>query len=162
MIRFRLEAADLAQVRFAYGPLVEPVMSVRALADPGRHALHLPRVAEARPALSGLDLELLFALAGAEGLFGELHPRVRWRPGVLEVDKRCVHDRADGGEGVLMMPSVFGWPDVFVIADEPWRPSIMYPARAGVVDRTRVGRRVYYALNGRGRSVLELLDGAPA
>ncbi len=329
MIQFRLEAEDLVQVRFAFSPLWELVMSVRALADPGRHALHLPWVADARPALEGLDLELLFALVGsaddytpdflapppttplpdfaaeverivctppelvraeagrvaaargerrsvlerfltdtdaaleglaelltryweralaghwprlravlegdvlyrarrlalegAEGLFGKLHPRVRWRPGVLEVDKRCVHDRAGGGEGVLMVPSAFSWPDVFVVVDEPWRPSIMYPARgsgtlwlespesrgaalellvgrgrarvlrelaaptttaevarrlgfttsaasqhltalarAGVVGRTRVGRRVYYALSARGRSVLELLDGAPA
>ncbi|HEX7120087.1 MAG TPA: DUF5937 family protein [Longimicrobiales bacterium] len=328
MIEFRLEPEDLVQVRFAFSPLWEVVMSVRALVDPGRHALHLPWALETRRVLRGLELAPLIALVnppdgycpdflapppetpmpefeaelarlrrtppelvrrevgrlaagratpspvlerlledtepaladladliaayweralaphwprlrvvlesdvlhrarrlaleGAEGLYADLHPSVRYRPGVLEVDKRCVRHRAGGGGGLLMIPSVFSWPDVFVVPDEPWRPSIMYPARgagtlwldappargaalelllgrgrarvmrelsaptttgevarrlgfttsaasqhltalarAGVIERTRVGRRVYYTLSARGRSLVELLDGGP-
>ena len=36
------------------------------------------------------------ALAGADGLFGDLHPSVSWKDGVLSVDKRVDLDVEPG------------------------------------------------------------------
>src|SRR4051794_25712901 len=63
MIELRFAADDLLRVRFAVSPLLETAHAVRALVDPAAHAIHLPWLADARPALAGLDLALLSALA---------------------------------------------------------------------------------------------------
>lgn len=212
-----------------------------------------------------LEAEVIFrarglAMGGPEALFNDLHATVRFvatherrrrRPGgdratravdrplgTLQVQSRETYARHGRGVGVLLVPSVFAWPDVFVAARPPWRPTIAYPARgvaelwagpstdadrrgsvvtnaartgevvpsalaallgaprarvlaalasphsptelaaalalapataseqvtalwrAGVVDRTRVGRRVFYVLNGRGREVLGVMTEA--
>ncbi|MFB7611804.1 ArsR/SmtB family transcription factor [Streptomyces gardneri] len=44
-IRFGVD--DLAQLRFAVSPLWETIAALRASADPGRHALHLPWIKQA-------------------------------------------------------------------------------------------------------------------
>jgi DNA-binding transcriptional ArsR family regulator len=64
MISFRLSVEDLANTRFAISPLTETVCSLWALRDPGRYALHLPWLRSVRPALDGLDAELLLSLVG--------------------------------------------------------------------------------------------------
>jgi DNA-binding transcriptional ArsR family regulator len=59
----------------------------------------------------------------------ELHPRIR-------VTKRGV-SVADADDevvplderGLLLMPSAYVWPAVVAIVDEPWQPTIVYPAR---------------------------------
>jgi DNA-binding transcriptional ArsR family regulator len=66
---------------------------------------------------------------GLRRVLDELHPRIRWtkrglsladRGGlVVEVDER----------GLVLMPSAYSWPEVVAIADEPWLPTIVYPAR---------------------------------
>jgi DNA-binding transcriptional ArsR family regulator len=56
MIEMAFTAEDLVHTRFAISPLWEAVASVRALRDPGAHALHLPWVETARPRLAGIDL----------------------------------------------------------------------------------------------------------
>lgn len=67
MIELRLTVEDVAQTRFAVSPLLEAVMSFRALREPARHALHLPWVRRARAALVGVDLDLLAALVPGPG-----------------------------------------------------------------------------------------------
>jgi hypothetical protein len=62
MIEFIFTPSDVARVRFAFSPLGELAHSVRVLADPSRHALHVPWVRAVRPRLRGLDLEPLRAL----------------------------------------------------------------------------------------------------
>lgn len=180
-----------------------------------------------------LEAEVLFrsralALGGATALFHGLHPSVRYagsgRGGTLRIRARDRYDRTARGAGVLLVPSVFAWPDVYVVARPPWRPTLAYPARGvadlwssaapvggrgaaatllgarrasvlahlvtphttlevahslrlspaaasaqitglwrvGVASRTRVGRRVFYALNGSGRALKEVLDQAAA
>src|SRR3954451_16448816 len=64
MIELRFAADDLLRVRFAVSPLLETTHALRATVDPGAHAIHLPWLEEARPALAGLDLALLRALLG--------------------------------------------------------------------------------------------------
>src|SRR6266566_3973615 len=67
MIEMAFAAEDLVHTRFAISPLWEAVASVRALRDPGAHALHLPWVEVARPRAGDLDLGPLEALLGARG-----------------------------------------------------------------------------------------------
>ncbi|MGI8334123.1 DUF5937 family protein [Actinomadura scrupuli] len=67
MIEFIFTPDDVARVRFAYSPLGELAYSVRVLADPSRHALHLPWVRAVRPRLRGLDIAPLLALIPPQG-----------------------------------------------------------------------------------------------
>jgi len=59
-----------------------------------------------------------------------LHPRVRWRDGAIEnlrsAENRTVHL---GGQGLLLVPSVFLWPQVAAHVDPPWPATLIYPAR---------------------------------
>lgn len=69
------------------------------------------------------------AEGGAAALFADLRPALHWRNGRLRVPTR--HDAlvALEGRGLLLMPSVFGWPSIFAITDPPWQPTVVYPAR---------------------------------
>ena len=33
------------------------------------------------------------------------------------------------GRGILLVPVAFAWPDVYVISDAPWQPTLVYAAR---------------------------------
>jgi DNA-binding transcriptional ArsR family regulator len=67
MIRFRLEPDDLARSRFAISPLMELQMSLTALREPERYAIHTPWMTRARPRVAGLDLTLLETLVPTRG-----------------------------------------------------------------------------------------------
>ncbi|MES9539639.1 DUF5937 family protein [Actinomadura sp. NPDC000600] len=67
MIEFVLAPDDVARVRFAFSPLWEMVRSVRVLADPSGHALHLPWVRRVRPRLRGLGIEPLLEVVSPAG-----------------------------------------------------------------------------------------------
>jgi DNA-binding transcriptional ArsR family regulator len=74
-IRIFLTADDLAEIRFAFSPVWELGMSVKkALADPAKHALHLPWVTAARRELAEHDVGLLFDL---------IPPEADWVPDFL-------------------------------------------------------------------------------
>lgn len=68
--------------------------------------------------------------AGWAAALAGLHPRVRWRHGGIEVGSRT--DRGPislGGKGLLLVPSVFVWPELAVHHEDPWPKAIVYPAR---------------------------------
>jgi DNA-binding transcriptional ArsR family regulator len=95
----------------------------------GTLAEHWPRL---RALLEG---DLLYrakrlALEGAEGLFGDLHPAVTWKDGVLSVDKRVDYDVEPGGRGLLLVPVAFACPKCTVMTDPPWQPTLTYTPRA--------------------------------
>jgi DNA-binding transcriptional ArsR family regulator len=76
-ITFRLTSEDLAETRFAFSPIWELGMSLyKPMRDPAKHALHLPWVHEAREAIRGHDLALLFAVSPPAELPGEMHPYI--------------------------------------------------------------------------------------
>lgn len=59
-----------------------------------------------------------------------LHPRIRWRDGGIEVLRtRTNRTVALDGQGLLVVPSVFIWPDVVGYLDAPWPKTMIYPAR---------------------------------
>lgn len=324
MIRIRLPESAAGTLRLACSPLWECVASTRVLADPARHALHLPWVRRARRRARGLDFSLLqvvvpldgryvarfvapppgkatpafeeqleevrgtqpevarrealqayagglerppemnrflrdpagvvrdlvtllglywervlepewprlagllesellrrsreLAESGPRKVLNRLHPSVRYDGRTIEVDgaedRYLTLDR-----GLLLVPSVFAWPDVQVFCDAPNRPSLVFPARdasapwrtirqaerdrlallvgnararvlrqlgtpattaevatrlgctaggasqvlgrlreTGLIDRTRLGRRVYYELTPEGRALVDMME----
>jgi DNA-binding transcriptional ArsR family regulator len=76
-ISIHLSSDDLAETRFAFSPIWELGMSVyKPMRDPAKHALHLPWVQEAKTAIEGRDLEILFAMVPPPGLPPTLHPYI--------------------------------------------------------------------------------------
>jgi DNA-binding transcriptional ArsR family regulator len=70
------------------------------------------------------------AFSGPESLFADLHPDVRYRDGVLEVGKRLpLCETTLDGRGLLLVPVTFAWPSVYVIAEPPWPPAVLYSPR---------------------------------
>ncbi|TYB49013.1 helix-turn-helix domain-containing protein [Actinomadura chibensis] len=70
------------------------------------------------------------ALGGARLLFSDMHPDLRWRDGVLTIDRTIAEHRvAASGRGLLLIPSVFAHrPAPPVSPTEP--PLLAYPCRA--------------------------------
>ncbi|MDF3297498.1 ArsR/SmtB family transcription factor [Streptomyces tropicalis] len=69
---------------------------------------------------------------GVQGLFAELHRDVAWEGGQLVVHGRrtphSVHTVDTGGHGLVLLPSVFNWPNVGVDKAPVAAASIRYPA----------------------------------
>jgi DNA-binding transcriptional ArsR family regulator len=73
-INIRLSSDDLAETRFAFSPIWELGMSLyKPMRDPSKHALHLPWVQEARKAIEGHDLAILFAVVPPAGVSPAIH-----------------------------------------------------------------------------------------
>jgi DNA-binding transcriptional ArsR family regulator len=66
---------------------------------------------------------------GAIEVFEDLHPDVRWRDGVLEVDRGEDQEVDLRGRGLLLVPAAFAWPRIFAMTDEPWQPALVYTPR---------------------------------
>jgi Family of unknown function (DUF5937)/Helix-turn-helix domain len=92
-------------------------------------APHWPRV---RALLEGDVLYRARQMAdgGAERLFADVDPTVSWADGVLSIDKGSVEQDVDlRDRGVLFVPSAFAWPNVLLVTDPRWQPTLVYPAR---------------------------------
>ncbi|TQS30821.1 DUF5937 family protein [Microbispora sp. KK1-11] len=68
------------------------------------------------------------AAGGVRELFADLHPGVAWHGDRLVTAKNCAYDGDLGGDGLVLVPSAFSWPDVWVMY-EPYLPMLCYPAR---------------------------------
>jgi DNA-binding transcriptional ArsR family regulator len=66
---------------------------------------------------------------GTIEVFAGLHRDVRWRDGAVEVDHRHEQEVDLRGRGLLLVPTVFAWPEVFAMIDEPWQPALIYTPR---------------------------------
>lgn len=70
---------------------------------------------------------------GFAGLLEQVHPEISVRDGVLQIDKRQHRDHREShdltGTGMLLIPSVFVWPNVIFAANLTEPPSLTYPAR---------------------------------
>ncbi|TQM01483.1 helix-turn-helix protein [Actinoallomurus bryophytorum] len=87
-----------------------------------------PRVRE----LIDADIEYRSRVLAARGL-GEvidgLHERIRWTGQAIVIEPGPKQERELGGEGLILMPSAFGWPIVTAVVDRPWQPTLIYPVR---------------------------------
>jgi DNA-binding transcriptional ArsR family regulator len=62
-------------------------------------------------------------------MLDDLHPAIGWADGAIRVDALPDADVELGGRGLVLMPSAYLWPSVAVVVDEPWQPTLVYPAR---------------------------------
>lgn len=82
---------------------------------------------------------------GARALLRGLHSDLRWDEGLLTITEpdKHVHEVVLGPDGVVIMPSVFCWPDVSVRKQTSTQTTLHYPARAAAT--------VWYADGGAGQ-----------
>jgi DNA-binding transcriptional ArsR family regulator len=146
--------------------LAEPERSRELLADRLREAwaeLVAPFWVRIR-ALLERDIEhrsRTLARHGWRRVLEELHPQIRWTRRGLSCADRSGRTVPLDDRGLVLMPSVFHGPNVAAVVDEPWLPTIAYPARGvGELWRTPAGSPAAVAtLLGRTRAlVLASLD----
>ena len=217
-----------AEIGIAYGDCI-PASLVRALENPADLVSRVSILLEEfwRLAVAPiwtllqarLEREMLFraralALGGFEDLFSGLHKDVTFQQNHLTVRTACHWDGQGRKRGLLLIPSIFSWPDVFLTLRPRWQSRIIYPSRGladlwddtaptrysglnrlvgdscariiarlqvpqttletaaavklstaaaseqitklwnvGILERTRIGRRVFYSLNEKGRTL---------
>jgi hypothetical protein len=99
--------------------LTDPTAALERLADSLLRyhevavAPHWPRL---RVLLEGDVFKRAQALAfgGPQALFDDLHPTVRYRNGLLEVEKPFqIEGVVPGGRGILLVPCAFAWPKLY-------------------------------------------------
>jgi DNA-binding transcriptional ArsR family regulator len=66
---------------------------------------------------------------GLRRMLGELHPKIRWTTRGLSCRDGSGTPVKIDERGLVLLPSAYLWPHVAVVADEPWLPTIAYPAR---------------------------------
>lgn len=66
---------------------------------------------------------------GLGRVIDDLHPRIRRTRRGLSVHDGDARTVEVGERGVVFLPSAYLWPAVAAIVDEPWQPTIAYPAR---------------------------------
>ncbi|MER6504588.1 DUF5937 family protein [Streptomyces sp. NPDC001455] len=148
--------------------LADPAQALRVLADLLERAWrvlvepHWPRLRALLEADIAYHSRRLAAV-GFERLLGELSPQLSWSESTLTiVGIQGRHSRVLGGQGLVLIPSVFSWPDAVSGFEPPWQPAIFYPARGIGGLWTRSADRTPQALArllGRGRAeVLCALD----
>jgi DNA-binding transcriptional ArsR family regulator len=79
------------------------------------------------------DIAYRTGIRAAQGIgrvLATLHPAVRWNDPILEVDVAGGSRSIDlGGRGLVLVPSVFAWPNPIVLLDGTGQPVLLYPAR---------------------------------
>lgn len=58
-----------------------------------------------------------------------LHRSVRWRSGGVDILRLAVATVRVGGNGLLLVPSVFVGPSIAATYEDPWPAALIYPAR---------------------------------
>ncbi|WP_327234450.1 winged helix-turn-helix domain-containing protein [Streptomyces sp. NBC_01317] len=124
--------------------LADPARAVRELADLLERAWRALIEPEWPRLRALLEADVAYhsrrlADGGFERLLGELSPQLRWGEGAPDsgsggailtiVGTHGDHVRVLGGQGLVLMPSVFCWPRVVSGYEAPWQPALIYPAR---------------------------------
>jgi DNA-binding transcriptional ArsR family regulator len=75
----------------------------------------------------------LLAGGGARSLFSDLHPGLRWSGGQLFMTDsetaRDLHPVSLGPDGLVLVPSVFAWPNWSIKKSTSTQTTLLYPAR---------------------------------
>ncbi len=116
--------------------LADPAAAIQELAEVTERAWHALLAPDWPRLRALLEAEIAYrshqlAGGGLQRLFADLHPLVSWSADTLTVRTRIdfVQMQDLQGRGVLLLPSVFVWPDVVSGFDPPWQPTVIYPAR---------------------------------
>lgn len=70
----------------------------------------------------------ILATGGVRELFADLHESVTWHGDRLVAMRDCDYSGPINGDGLLLVPSAFHWPDTAIMF-EPYQPLLCYPAR---------------------------------
>ena len=132
--RCRESVTDESYRRLIDGYLAHPARARDLLADRLQQAwteLVAPFWVRIR-ALLERDVEYRSRTLARHGLrraLEELHPQIRWtKRGLSCVDRSGETVQLDD-RGLVLMPSAYHGPKVAAIVDEPWLPTLVYPAR---------------------------------
>ncbi|MET9111788.1 ArsR/SmtB family transcription factor [Streptomyces zhihengii] len=115
--------------------LADPARTVRRTADLLEQAWHVLVEPEWPRLRALLEADVAYhsrrlAEGGFARVVGELSPRLIWEESTLTISgMRGDHTRVLGGAGLVLMPSVFCWPDVISGYEPPWQPAVIYPVR---------------------------------
>ncbi|GAA3935184.1 ArsR/SmtB family transcription factor [Actinoplanes auranticolor] len=103
-----------------------------------------------------------YALSGADGVLASLHPGIRWRAPVLEVDAWQDGEVRLDGHGLLLVPSPFAGPRPRVLV-APRRPAlVVYPVEPPAeLDSPPAGAAALAGLFGRTRSAVLIQAARP-
>ncbi|MCR8577587.1 ArsR/SmtB family transcription factor [Streptomyces sp. Isolate_219] len=160
----RPEAAESARGRAA---LADPARAVQELADVTERAWRALLAPDWPRLRALLEAEIAYrsrqlAGGGLQRLFADLHPRLSWSGDTLTVRTRTDFAQMQDldGRGVLLLPSVFVWPDVVSGFDPPWQPTVIYPARGigGLWTEPETGPALARLLGANRAAVLAALD----
>jgi DNA-binding transcriptional ArsR family regulator len=66
---------------------------------------------------------------GLRPMLEGIDARITWRDGTVVVNDGMDLTVELRGRGLVLMPSAYIWPAVIAVVDEPWQPTIVYPAR---------------------------------
>ncbi|MDT0455297.1 DUF5937 family protein [Streptomyces sp. DSM 41527] len=147
--------------------LADPAGAVRELAEVTERAWRTLIAADWPRLRALLEAEIAYrsrqlAGGGLQRLFADLHPRVSWSGDTLTVRTRTEIARMQdlAGRGVLLLPSVFVWPDVVSGFKPPWQPTVIYPARGigGLWTEPETGPALARLLGANRAAVLAALD----
>lgn len=141
--------------------LDDPARAVQRLATLTEHVWNA-LIAPDWPRLSSLlEADIAYrsrklAGGGLAGLFDDLHATVGWSEGALLLRSSLGPARDLEGRGLLLMPSVFVWPDVVSGFAPPWQPTVIYPARgmAGLWSTTETDRALDRLLGANRAAIL--------
>jgi DNA-binding transcriptional ArsR family regulator len=96
-----------------------------------------------------------YALYGVDTLLAGLHPAIRWRPPVLEIDSWWNTEARGTGEGILLLPSPMAGPRPRVLIEPGWPVLLVYPAMMlAPTGATRSGADALARLLGRTRAAV--------
>jgi biotin operon repressor len=102
---------------------------------------------------------------GPEGLFADLHPTVHWGDARLVIDQEYQGVVALEGRSLLLVPSAFAWDFPATMTEDPWQPTVFYPAR-GIATlweaAPAAAPEALGAVLGRGRAALLAALDAPS
>jgi DNA-binding transcriptional ArsR family regulator len=71
----------------------------------------------------------ILASQGLRRVLADIHPRIRWTAEGISVADGYRTRVALDERGLVLLPSAYLWPAVAAVVDEPWLPTIAYPAR---------------------------------
>lgn len=70
----------------------------------------------------------VLARHGLRRVLNELHPKIHWTERGLYLADRSGRTVEIGERGFLLMPSAYLWPHIAAVVEQPWLPTIIYPA----------------------------------
>ncbi|MFJ6084854.1 DUF5937 family protein [Streptomyces sp. NPDC092369] len=115
--------------------LDDPAGTLRRLADLTELAWHVLLAPDWPRHRAVLEADIAHrsrqaADGGLDAVLAGLHSGIEWADHTLTLRMTGDHDEAQraDGRGVLLMPSVFVWPDVVSGFARPWQPTVLYPA----------------------------------